>query len=122
MYCPYGAYGFIEVIIHPDSSRQDLHDGNVLQADDWTLPAHEESLQIQAGRVYLIDFAFSRQFELGPGSQPAVQLPDTNWPRPREGITHFDPYAWDVFQLGKCFNVMLQVSRSYIRKLYGFSS
>ena len=65
--------------------------------------------RLRNGRLYLIDYGCSRQLALGPGKQPAVELPDTVWPRPREGITHFDPYAWDMFRLGDTFLVQLKV-------------
>ena len=90
--------------------EKDIHEGNILQSDNWILPAYEETLQIKPMRVYLIDFAVSCRFEQGPGFQRAVQLPDIHGPRPREGITQFDPYAWDVFRLGKCLDMWMDVS------------
>ena len=61
-------------------------------------------------RVYIIDFEYARLLEHGPGCQGAVELPNTIWPRPREGASHFDPYAWDMLCVGRAFEVMLRVS------------
>ena len=62
-------------------------------------------------RTYIIDFEYSLVLDHGPGHQGAVKLPDTIHPRPQEGATHFDPYAWDMLGVGRAFEVMLRVSR-----------
>ena len=63
-------------------------------------------------RAYIIDYEYSLLLEYGPGRQSAVKLPDTIHLRPREGATHFDPYAWDMLCVGRAFEVMFRVSRS----------
>ena len=80
----------------------------MLLADDRTVYGQP---YLKSGRLYFIDFGCSRRLALGPGSQPAIELPDTIWDRPREGITRFDPYAWDMFRLGHVFLIELKVGR-----------
>ena len=65
---------------------------------------------LRTARGYIVDFGFSRILDFGPGRQPAVELPHTIWERPREGVTHFDPYAWDMLCVGRAFKEMLSVS------------
>ncbi|KAI0328456.1 hypothetical protein GY45DRAFT_1355149 [Cubamyces sp. BRFM 1775] len=60
------------------------------------------------GRVYIYDFNTSRQFTRGPGSQPAITLPETQI-RPPNGLTHFDPYSWDVYCLGVLLNGLMDM-------------
>ena len=87
--------------------RQDFFEENVL------ISYVEASLfdkPIPLDRAYIIDFGFSRRLELGPGCQPAIELPHTIWARPREGATHFDPYAWDMLCVGRSFKSLLKVS------------
>ncbi|KAI0328454.1 hypothetical protein GY45DRAFT_1281814 [Cubamyces sp. BRFM 1775] len=60
------------------------------------------------GRVYIYDFNTSRQFTRGPGSQPAITLPETQT-RPPNGLTHFDPYSWDVYCLGVLLNELMDM-------------
>ena len=62
-----------------------------------------------AWRAYVIDYEFAQHLEQGPGRQGAIELPDTIWPRPREGAIHFDPYAWDMLCVGRAFEIMLAV-------------
>ena len=80
----------------------------MVQSDSIVYRPHEG---IREGQAFIIDFEYSRLLDYGPGRQPAVELPYTRWARPREGITHLDPYSWDVFCLGVAFNeVLYQVS------------
>lgn len=79
-----------------------------------TATPHTASLnkQLRSRRSYIVDFGYSRRLELGPGRQPAIELPATIWERPREGATYFDPYAWDMLCVGRAFQSMLRVSVS----------
>ncbi|KAI0357918.1 hypothetical protein OH77DRAFT_1450552 [Trametes cingulata] len=74
----------------------DLCKGNVILASQGRAALHEEIID---RRLYIIDFDTSRQFELGPGRQPAITLPQTQVPPP-DGLTTFDPYSWDIYCLG----------------------
>ena len=85
---------------------QDLCFGNVVAAVDET---EEEHPRTKAGRVYIIDFDRSRQLELGPGRQPAVALPSTQFKPPLQ-MKAFDPYSWDVYCMGKLFEQLTKVS------------
>ncbi|KAM5541292.1 hypothetical protein V8D89_005221 [Ganoderma adspersum] len=62
----------------------------------------EKYPQTKAGRVYIIDFDRSRQLALGPGRQPAIELPSTQYQHPLQ-MTSFDPYSWDVYCMGMLF-------------------
>ena len=87
------------------STTQDLCFGNVVAAVDETEKEHP---QTKAGRVYIIDFDRSRQLELGPGRQPAVVLPLTQYKPPLQ-MKAFDPYSWDVYCMGKLFEQLTKV-------------
>ncbi|OSD00612.1 hypothetical protein PYCCODRAFT_1437208 [Trametes coccinea BRFM310] len=58
-------------------------------------------------RLYIIDFDTSRQFDLGPGEQHAIELPETQI-QPPNGITHFNPYSWDVYCMGRVFEWLIE--------------
>ena len=75
---------------------QDLCHPNVLAA---AVGDEVRDSRLTAGRVYIIDFDRSRQLELKPGAQGAVALPPTVC-RPPPGITHLDPYSWDMYCVG----------------------
>ena len=86
---------------------QDVFDENILlvsRRKQWQSP------RLVPRRAYFIDFGCSLRLPLGPGVQPAVELPDTIWERPREGVTRFDPYAWDMLRVGRTFEGYLKVS------------
>ena len=60
---------------------------------------------IPPGQPYMIDFEMSREFSLGPGQQPAIDLPPSQNPKP-DGVTRLDPYSWDMQCFGVfCFSV-----------------
>ncbi|KAJ8463610.1 hypothetical protein ONZ51_g10156 [Trametes cubensis] len=77
-------------------AHMDLCFGNVGGA--LSSPASYHAV-LQLGRIYIYDFNTSRQFPCGPDSQCAITLPETQTPPP-DGLTHFDPYSWDVYCLG----------------------
>ena len=54
---------------------------------------------IQPGYPYLIDFETSQELPLGPGRQPAIELPPSQYQKPG-GFTHLDPYSWDMYCVG----------------------
>ena len=87
-------------------AMQDLCFGNVVAIVDET---EEEHPRTKVGRVYIIDFDRSRQLELGPGRQPAVALPSTQFKPPLQ-MKAFDPYSWDVYCMGKLFEQLTKVS------------
>lgn len=63
---------------------------------------------VRANRVYIIDFDSSRQFELGPGIQPAIILPETQTDKPN-GSQLFDPYSWDMYCTGRTLEALFKV-------------
>ena len=63
---------------------------------------------IEPGKVYIIDYGASRRLELGPGRQPAVELPETQC-KPPLGMKRFDPYSWDVYCTGVLFKTFVEV-------------
>ncbi|KAI0357958.1 hypothetical protein OH77DRAFT_1318258 [Trametes cingulata] len=62
---------------------------------------------VTPNRVYIIDYDTAKQFALGPGHQRAIILPDTQITPPNESRV-FDPYSWDIYCLGRLFELMLQ--------------
>ncbi|TBU36828.1 hypothetical protein BD309DRAFT_1024024 [Dichomitus squalens] len=58
--------------------------------------------RLKAHKLYIIDFDRSRKLDFKPGVQGAVALPETVCRYPN-GITHLDPYSWDVYCAGKLF-------------------
>ena len=64
--------------------------------------------RLKADKLYIIDFDRSRKFELKPGAQGAVALPETVCRHP-PGVTHLDPYSWDVYCAGNLLIWYLQV-------------
>ena len=70
-------------------------------------------------RTYIIDFQFSQILGKGPGYQAAITLPKTVLPRPREGVTTFDPYSWDVLCLAYVLKVFARVSLPAIKIMDG---
>ncbi|KAI0749749.1 hypothetical protein C8Q80DRAFT_644756 [Daedaleopsis nitida] len=55
--------------------------------------------QLELNKIYIIDFGYSRRFELGPRAQPPVDLEHLTLSE-RHGVTRLDPYSWDVLCLG----------------------
>ncbi|TBU36440.1 hypothetical protein BD309DRAFT_823530, partial [Dichomitus squalens] len=58
--------------------------------------------RLKAYKLYIIDFDRSRKLNLKPGVQGAVALPETVCCHPN-GITHLDPYSWDIYCAGTLF-------------------
>ena len=82
---------------------QDCVTDNFMYAHDWDVANHQGSdMPVEAGKVYIMDFGQSRQFELGPGRQPAIELPASRIDAPL-GMTHFDPFSWDMLSVGHSF-------------------
>ncbi|RPD58323.1 hypothetical protein L227DRAFT_577345 [Lentinus tigrinus ALCF2SS1-6] len=75
-------------------------------ADERHAGLHKE---VDAGKVYIIDFDTSKRLEGGPGHQHAIELPECNC-KPPLGMTRFDPYSWDVYCTGKLFDRTANVS------------
>ena len=57
---------------------------------------------------YIIDFDRARNLELKPGAHGAIALPSTVC-RPPPGITHLDPYSWDVYCAGNLLQELVEV-------------
>ncbi|KAI0364402.1 hypothetical protein BV20DRAFT_1005889 [Pilatotrama ljubarskyi] len=104
----------------------DFCEGNTLVAYPEDAACHNT---VVVNRVYIIDFDTARQFALGPGSQRAITLPETQV-APPDGSTRFDPYSWDVYCLGRLFEQLLKAHyrnigespwllRQYIKWLIG---
>ncbi|KAI0357938.1 hypothetical protein OH77DRAFT_1398603 [Trametes cingulata] len=99
----------VEFLHRHHIAHLDICRGNVLMAR----PEDEEDHpHVVAGKMYIIDFDMSRQFALGPGEQPAITLPSTQQ-EPPDGLTHFDPYSWDVYCLGHLLEVIAEVRRRH---------
>ncbi|KAI9059999.1 hypothetical protein FKP32DRAFT_1656773 [Trametes sanguinea] len=57
---------------------------------------HQHYPGLTPRKVYIIDFGCARQLPLGPGVQPAIELPSSQMPKPN-GLKYMDPYSWDVY-------------------------
>ncbi|KAJ3013913.1 hypothetical protein NUW54_g1453 [Trametes sanguinea] len=106
--------------------HMDICFDNAMVALQQDIAVHPE---LVPSRVYLIDFDSARQFHLGPGVQPATDLPPTQ-ADPPPGLTYFDSYSWDVYCLGRLFEFIADcwfkdqrkvpwITRWYMRWLIG---
>lgn len=87
---------------------QDVCTENIMRSSDRD---KVNDRRFEAGKVYIIDFHTSRQLCLPPGKQPAILLPPSQVKKP-QGITHLDPYSWDIYCLGnEVFRRRLQVTK-----------
>ncbi|OJT02693.1 hypothetical protein TRAPUB_6767 [Trametes pubescens] len=77
--------------------HMDMCPDNVIAANHHHTTVNPSAVE---DRLYIIDFDSSRQFTLGPGVQRAITLPETQI-EPPNGLTHFDPYSWDVYCTGR---------------------
>ncbi|RPD72866.1 hypothetical protein L226DRAFT_614447, partial [Lentinus tigrinus ALCF2SS1-7] len=96
----------IEFLHHQNIAHMDMYEGQVLVADEVLAGVHKE---LEAGKVYIIDFDVSKRLDRGPGHQHAVELPQCAC-KPPLGMTRFDPYSWDVYCTGKMFNDIVKWS------------
>ncbi|KAI0716410.1 hypothetical protein C8Q76DRAFT_724134 [Earliella scabrosa] len=94
----------IEYLHQAHIAHLDVSVTNMLIAHD------EESVKQYQGlehkKIYIIDFNVSRQLDLGPGQQPAIELPGSQCPKPN-GLTRLDPYSWDMYCVGMAFRNMV---------------
>ncbi|KAI0737952.1 hypothetical protein C8Q80DRAFT_287697 [Daedaleopsis nitida] len=101
----------IEFLHRLQIAHMDMYDGQVLMATERDLADHKE---LEADKIYIIDFGTALRLQYGPGYQPAVGLPETCC-KPPLGMTRFDPYSWDIY----CTGIMLKSvaeQTSYITK------
>ncbi|KAI0696978.1 hypothetical protein C8T65DRAFT_662905 [Cerioporus squamosus] len=115
----------IELLHELRIAHLDMYDGQVLIATEEHVAFHKD---VEAGKIYIIDFDRSKRLERGPGHQHAIDLPETNC-KPPLGMTRFDPYSWDVYCTGILFDTVTRliyydrhipwVARRYIRWLVG---
>ncbi|KAI0737954.1 hypothetical protein C8Q80DRAFT_287537 [Daedaleopsis nitida] len=64
----------IEFLHRLHITHMDMYDGQVLMTTERDLADHKE---LEADKVYIIDFGTSLRLQYGPGRQPAVDLPET---------------------------------------------
>ncbi|KAI1789919.1 hypothetical protein LXA43DRAFT_1150603 [Ganoderma leucocontextum] len=90
-------------------AHMDICPGNLLAA-----PPREAGCdaRVTAGKVYIIDFDRSRRLAHGPGTQGPVRLPPTQY-APPPGVTHLDPYAWDVYCVGRVLETFCKGRPAY---------
>ena len=85
-----------------------MYSGQVLIATEREVVFHK---QVEAGKIYIIDFDTSKRFERGPGHQHAIDMPECAY-KPPLGMTRFDPYSWDVYCTGMLFEYISKVALS----------
>ncbi|KAI0711749.1 hypothetical protein C8Q76DRAFT_65274 [Earliella scabrosa] len=114
----------VEFLHSHNIAHMDMCNGQLIAARERDAVDHPN---IEPGKVYIIDYGASRRLELGPGHQPAVELPETQC-KPPLGMKRFDPYSWDVYCTGVLFKTFVEVwlrkpvswiARWYIRWLIG---
>ncbi|KAI0073906.1 hypothetical protein K474DRAFT_1666046 [Panus rudis PR-1116 ss-1] len=100
------SYQLLSLLLQLTEGIEFLHRHHIAHMDycyDNTLVAQPEDLvndkRLVEGKLYIIDFDWSRRFKDGPGVQRAITLTPTQI-APPNGLKHFDPYAWDVYCLG----------------------
>ncbi|TFK88393.1 hypothetical protein K466DRAFT_520895 [Polyporus arcularius HHB13444] len=81
----------------------DICYGNMLLAQPQDLEFHAA---LEFDKVYIIDFGGARQLQLGPGHQPAIDLPGSQIRKPIPSMKRFDPYAWDMYCVGMTFDML----------------
>ncbi|RDX39584.1 hypothetical protein OH76DRAFT_1367351 [Lentinus brumalis] len=85
-------------------AHMDLYVFNVLVS----LPRNSEQFpEVPSGAVYIIDFESALHLPQGPGMQHPVELPPSALSS--LGRTHFDPYAWDMYCVGKLFDDTIKI-------------
>ncbi|RPD72941.1 hypothetical protein L226DRAFT_141782 [Lentinus tigrinus ALCF2SS1-7] len=98
----------VEFLHDLNIAHMDMYGGQVLTADERLAGFHKE---VEAGKIYIIDFDLSKRLERGPGQQHAIELPESFY-EPPLGMTRFDPYSWDVYCTGKLFDRTVKFSYS----------
>ncbi|KAI0751749.1 hypothetical protein C8Q80DRAFT_1098996 [Daedaleopsis nitida] len=91
----------VEFLHEQKIAHLDFVTDNLLLMNERSVRAHP-NLPLELDKIYIMDFGESQQFELGPGRQPAIKLPPSHI-APPNGMTHFDPYSWDVLCVGHSF-------------------
>ncbi|KAI0751754.1 hypothetical protein C8Q80DRAFT_595434 [Daedaleopsis nitida] len=99
--CYYQLLEGVEYLHELHIAHLDFVTDNLLLASHWAVEYHK-NLPFEMGKIYIMDFGESQQYELGPGRQPAIKLPPSHI-TPPNGMTHFDPYSWDVLCVGHAF-------------------
>ncbi|KAI0737959.1 hypothetical protein C8Q80DRAFT_1275989 [Daedaleopsis nitida] len=92
-------------------AHMDMYDGQVLIATKRQVVYHK---QLEAGKIYIIDFGAAQRLQYGPGHQPAIELPECNC-KPPLGMTRFDPYSWDIYCTGIMFRSLADRMSRYIK-------
>lgn len=95
-------------------SRQDIAVSNFVLAS--VQGVDDTHRGVEFNKIYIIDYSESLQLKLGPGQQPAMDLPPSQIPKP-DGITRLDPYSWDMYCVGMVLQSLAEVSQSLVREI-----
>ncbi|RPD66775.1 hypothetical protein L226DRAFT_549535 [Lentinus tigrinus ALCF2SS1-7] len=94
----------VELLHSHNIAHMDVAVSNFVVAMEYHIPLHDG---VEVGKIHIIDFGASHQFELGPGRQPAAELPPTQARKP-QGIKRLDPFSWDMYCVGDTFQFLLR--------------
>ncbi|PIL34811.1 hypothetical protein GSI_02598 [Ganoderma sinense ZZ0214-1] len=100
------AYQLLEGIDYLHRNRiahMDICPGNLLAATPREADLDD---RLAAGTVYIIDFDRALRLAHAPGTQGPILLPSAQF-APPPGVTHLDPYAWDVHCAGRVLETFL---------------
>ncbi|KAI0076815.1 hypothetical protein K474DRAFT_1622288 [Panus rudis PR-1116 ss-1] len=110
------SYELLGLFLQLTEGIEFLHRHHIAHMDySWTntLIAYPEDLvndkRLVEGKVYIIDFDWSKRLKYGAGVQRAITLTPTQI-EPPNGLKHFDPYAWDVYCLGHTCEIILKIN------------
>ncbi|KAI0737091.1 hypothetical protein C8Q80DRAFT_438667 [Daedaleopsis nitida] len=99
----------IEYLHRHHIAHMDFALDNTTVATRATVKHHKH---LEVNKIYIIDFGFSRRFELGPRAQAPVELGHLNL-SVSYGVPRLDPYSWDVLCTGKTLLSFLDMLNGY---------
>ncbi|KAI0069575.1 hypothetical protein K474DRAFT_1777216 [Panus rudis PR-1116 ss-1] len=110
------SYELLSIFLQLTEGIEFLHRHNIAHMDycysNTLIAEHGDVVndkRLVEGKLYIIDFDWSKRLKYGPGVQHAITLTPTQI-EPPNGLKHFDPYAWDVYCLGHVCQDIIRIS------------